>query len=385
MKTQKAWHMTLTEYQEKVTPLLKKFFKFVEKYPQYFRKADYYGLFYLTPQEFLEKEMEKMIAQGYKNIANKEYIDTSWSDSYMSSSRGTRPEYDVPADILKQYKDQIEELDKIFSPFTNKVERDEVKNNKRTIRRVADGDTYVEELLDKEITPHRLQEIFDSVGLRIPKRIQQMKNKVESAGYDRSSQLLKAKKDKEFLKKVYQALGNSIQVLRDRFRSRVEGLIERWKKFEGPSYRFEDQIKDPVVNDVLRLLDKEKNKIPQFEERMKVLEDAYAESFIVEFVHNINNKLAIVNEEFGHPEIKINNIGFRSGRMEGTLSMEYPNFKLFVEVEVILAGGYNIQRLHERYLIKIFKDGKMINLEKLDKLGKLEESKFLNFSQFAQI
>jgi hypothetical protein len=376
---EKAWHMTLSEYQQTVTPLLKKYYKFMEKYPQYFKRADYYGLKYLTPQEFFDKEMESLIVQGYKNIATKDYIDELWSSKY-SSNKGIEPDYNVPKDIIKQYEEQMKVFQEIFGEFVSKIESDETRNNKRTIRRVSETDIYVEELLDKKITPQRLQEIFDSVGLRIPKRIQEMKNKVEKKGYDRSFEVLKATRNKEFAKKVYNALGSSVQVLKDRYRNRMEDLIERWLNFDGPFYRFEDKMKDPMMTQVVRnLLDKDKNKIAEYDKQMEVLEKDYADSFIMEFVHNINYKLAKTNEDFGYPEIKINSIQFNRGRMEGTLSMKYSDFDLFVEVDVILAGGYNIQRLHERYLIKIFKDGKIINLEKLDNL---KESRIQNFQEF---
>jgi hypothetical protein len=379
---EKAWHMTLSEYQQKVTPILKKYKKFVEKYPQYFKRADYSGLYYLTPQEFFDKEMEKLVAQGYKNIANKEYIDDSWLTRFSGDDK-VMPDYEVPADIKKQYDEQIKVLEEIFGKYTKKVESDEIKNNKRTIRRVSEEDTYVEELLDKEITPERLQEIFDSVGLRIPKRIQDMKAKVEKQGYDRSTQKSKAARDKEFVKKVYDSLGSSVQVLKDRYRNRIEGLLDRWKKYADKPYKFETEIKDPLIFTMFSLVDKDRNKIPDFEKKMEALEKEYAESFILEFVYNINNKLVQVNEEFGYPEIKIENISFGKGRMEGKITMKYPSLELSVAVEVILAGGYNIQKLHERYLIKIFKDGKLVNLEKLDNLKKeLKENRFQNFTEF---
>lgn len=370
----KAYQMTLSEYQQTVTPLLNDFFKFLKKSKK-FIKQGYFGLEYLSFDEY--------IGLAKENHLKSEYFSKYPFDPTLATSNWRKILESEPIQASESEIDTKEELfKKVIVYFTDKgvknFEKDEIKSNKREVRRAVDADLYVKDLIEGNLTPSQVEEIFLSVGLKVPKNVQEMKEKVSKQGYNRSIHDRLMISSKDFEEKIRKALKPHMDKLADRYRSSVNSVVEdffKWCQNTGmdsvSKYAQSVTQSRSDYNNKTQLLYKytvKGQKSDKYDQMLDVAAERYAESFVLEFVLKVNDKLKVLNQKKGIPTFEIKNLQFSQQRIEGFFDIHYSDgTSLYLETDVILAGGYNIQGLHNRYLFKLFKDGKMVKLEDIDK------------------
>ena len=370
--------MTQEEYKEKVGPILKEFKKFIRRNSKYFVKADYYGILYLTYPEYIEQQKQRLLRGGFENLITDEYMEKSWMEK--SAKKGEKTTEKVPEEIYSEYKVHIEVLTELFGEENmSKVQDDEGSKNKRSVRRALDDDTYLNALIDGEISTQKLDEIFNSVGLKMPKRLIEMKHKVEHEGYSRNVADKTAERNQEFATKITAILKDEdvVKKLKDKKRGSVLSLVEQFESSDSDDiYDFARNISksNPEAYDTLiKLFKKEGHgapytRISKFYEEVEKICEEYVDTVIERFIYRSNKKLAIVNKNLGLPDIKMGE--FNTTRdIEGYVDLVWPNgLELKMHSRIILAGGTYLQVLHERYLFTFYKDGKKIELEQMDKI-----------------
>ena len=381
--------MTLQKYQETVSPLFKEYNKFLKKNAPYFKKANYGGILYDTYDQYIGDETVRLTKQGYTTLVRPDYLNKSWSDGGDFQRVLENP----PADVKKQYDEFIAKFSEYFSQdeMDRLIDRDEAKGNKRSVRRAIDNDFYVEALKDGAVSPKELNDIFVSVGVKMPKRVLDMKTKVETQGYNRSFENAMLKRTKEFEDNLRKELGPHYDELKNRERRHLMFTINDFEsdpKFatDMHSYlkKFErNRTQRSQVQSLLNVFFegayvkgetnyKEAYKYsrkPDFDKIMDRMCTDYAEGFIAKFVARLEHKLRVVNAKIGAPVFKISNVSLHAEEFECLVEVKWPNgAKLVIEATVIIAGGYNIQVEHYRYLLKTFHNGKYIDLEKIDAL-----------------
>lgn len=369
--------MTLSEYNDKVSPILKEFKKFIKKYSKYFKKANYYGVKYYTYPQYMEYEMGK----DYKYKASDEYFENNWK-------RDNRVLDEVPTEVYSKYLEFQETFKSLFGEINLFcIENDEQKSNKRSVRRAIDSDLYIEYLKDGVIIPSKLEEVFSSVGLKIPTNILKLKTKVETQGYNRSIENQLLAKTKEFQNSLRKELEPYYNKLKDIKKNRIMLFVNKFEK-EFNSEKYYEFTKtfsiETVKNEAESIIynffkgdysvnDSRKyiyTRQPNFDEILEKKSIEYAESFIQTFVYRIEDKLSVINNKLGSPVINFSNIIFSSGELEGLVNIEWNSgIKMLIEAQVIIAGGYHIQTEHCRYLLKPFYNGKHIDLETIDSIN----------------
>jgi hypothetical protein len=163
-----AYLMTLSEYQEKVSPVLKTFWKFISKNTVYLKYSwlDYGGVKFLTWDEYMD-EAKKRWEKKEGNRSWEKTFDGSWEKEY--SEKQWPDHKPVPKEVTDTYKDYIDFFKLVFGEKNlRKIESDETKSNKRSLRRAIEDDTYLNMLKSGEISVQKLTEIFDSVGVNVP-------------------------------------------------------------------------------------------------------------------------------------------------------------------------------------------------------------------------
>lgn len=158
--------ITLSEYKEKITPIIKSFNKFVAKNDAYLKNSDYYGVIYNTYDEYIEKAKKK-----YESVPISKHYNRTWDESWEKDNIEKKwlNHKPIPTEIKKTYNEYLDFFKFIFGEkYLTKIEPDETGSNKRAIKRAIDDETYINLLKDNKLNYERFEEILASVGLKVP-------------------------------------------------------------------------------------------------------------------------------------------------------------------------------------------------------------------------
>jgi len=171
-----------------------------------------------------------------------------------------------------------------------------------------------------------------------------------------------------------------VKQLKERKRSSIIKLVESFEESDTNDmyefYRKVSKANPGAYNLLNKLFEKEKgnynpnssvHRVEKFDEIIENICLQYVDDVIMRFISRTNKKLAVINKKIGLPDIKMCNFSV-NGDIEGSIDLVWDNgFELNLKARIILAGGTYLQRLHERYLLHFFKDGKNIEIEQIDK------------------
>ena len=376
--------MTLEEYQKTVTPILQEYYKFTKKNWEYFVASDYHGVLYITFDELLSDikkgtQTDRFRRDEYdKNTTSEQHAKKNFS--YFKTGKFNE-EYEpipVPKDIVEKKNEYLDKLRKYFTEeeIVKRIERDETKSNKRSVRRAIDNDTYKKLLEEGTVSLDVIEKAAASVGVSLPKKIF-------------SQSTIKTRENQAIYDKIYASMPT---VNKDVLSKMVDDIKETFKPLEKIIYERETERYQKLI---LSTLDKneadihklyadvhfyDKIFIYQREERKRKAKDRYNRDVILtdNWIINLSLKigwkevvskvvLAEIEElkanmifsiidnfkKITQPIESISQIALQVGvkGFEGSYRFKFKNGSSFIfRTEAIGAGGYNIQKYHFRYL-----------------------------------
>lgn len=398
-----AYLMTKDEYKKEVTPKFKEFNKFIEKNIQYFSKDSYRGIEYM--------DWEK-----YKNTYKKGDFKDAERD--FRFNRGRQYENleikQASEELINKLNEYIDYFKSVFGDKNIKwIESDESSNNKRSIKRAIDDGTYEKLLRDGVINYSFLKNVFESVGLNIPNKLEKIEKEVVELGLttDTVKDIEKNKlnfindlKEKfkielneykdYYFNNYYRALKNIYdysELNKDIEYKNIDDFYVKYSEYKGitliPIYKYRKNFKgetekifigyenlhsdtDKLKNSGLKIISFIENKVVINSDWKNILNKAateYANNLFETFGNRVLSEISIINEipKIAHGYIKdLTQKGF-----EAYLDLVYKNgFILNIETQVIYAGGFNVQVLHLRGLFKTKNAGKFVSNSELIKL-----------------
>lgn len=356
-------HMTLGEYTELVVPKIIELKKILRK--KHLMSVGYYGLKHISYDEYMTNGIEK-----YKS--SKYYLESEMDSEIESLTGGwvrskLKPE-STPTELLEAYENIFEEIAPLFMKHENVELTKAHKDHKAEIRKAISDDTYVKELKSGVITYIELEAICDSVGVRIPKRVADLKEKVASGMYERGY----VKANGKFLASVREFLTPYIGQLQAMKREQLMHWVDMTESQSKSAYRFWalEKNSESVYSEISRLFEPSGNvRVSDFNKRITEMAEYYAESYVQTFIGRLENKTNIVNLNWGIPTIEFTSeCEFSSGQLNVGFTLTYENGQeIHGSSKVITAGGY-IQCLHQRYLFHFWHNASQVTLEQMDEL-----------------
>jgi len=368
--TKMVHHMTLEEYKREIVPLIIELKKILRKKFLLIYPGNYNGINFLPKDKWVKAKVDWSLNMWKKNDwkvtediikERTEEAEEEWVKS------GGKDRYDPK--LYKRFKEIKDILEKRYLD-TSKIDLSKAhKDNKKEVREALTSDTYVNEIKNGVINYSEMEEVCKYHNIRIPKRVLELKTRYEGKGKEYIRRLTVA--NKEFKQEIRKHLSQYIEELKDIKREnilkRVEYIIER-----NPD-RFTNEIDQEIRKYLNYNFKKSKwervNKVYKlsFNESIEKDCEEYAESYISNFIHRLEDKTNIINTKLDIPEIEFNNTTFRSGQLETNFILTYSNsIKLTGYCNVIIAGGY-VQSLHQRYLFHFYLNGNKVSLEQIDK------------------
>jgi len=374
--------MTLAEYQAQVTPLIQAYKKFLRKNSDWFVKPDYYGIAHYSLEEALElKDSPKAVfMESYgRDMPKEKKVRYNYSYKKTRDFNEKYTQAPTPPNLIAENKEFIKKLEKYFSidDLNRNVQDDETKSNKRAVRRAIDKNIYKDLLTDKKVELSQLENVANSVGIRLPKSIfdkstqNQMKYEEElgkllsdipKLSYDKLKQLIEqikidlkpleeevyAQEFERYSKIIQDNIGKTkkaddlnvllpmwIGIYETKYEYKQEPTTRRnWKgefytesvryeKINGLQFNWQDNLSRWLWEEV---------------EKLKI-------SIILAIMRNFQN-INMPIQSIEQIEIKVGFKGF-----EGSYKFTFENGSSFVmNFQGIGAGGFNIQRYHFRFL-----------------------------------
>jgi hypothetical protein len=397
--------MTKEEYSKEVTPKIKSFNKFIQANKDLFKRQGIYsfqGFDYVDFKTFEENHKPRKLipSSSIFSTAEQDWIGYGYNESEV-------PKQATPKQIA-ELNDFLAYFKTVF-PDISKIEGDETGNNKRSIRRAIDDGTYENLLREGKINFTFLKSVFNSVGVNVPAKLEKVEKEVEELGItsvvkekninnaaeftsklkvffadameyykkgfykkyidalNKVNYFYEENKDKQFksfleYKKSYFIFNNIefTEVIRN---NRIDGYNSRNNDLDlvmelNRSIRDSDYL---AKNGAIKL-------VPKFSQVLDGLADKYSNNLFETFAERILGSIAPLNnlsKEF--PNLKYAYIRSLSlNGFIGELDLVYPNgFVLSIETDAILAGGYNIQVLHIRGIIKFKNKGKFMPIKSI--------------------
>ena len=377
-----SYLMTLDEYRAEVTPLIQAYKKFLRKNKDWFIKPDYYGLAHYSLEEALElKDSSNAVFSTNTYYGEKKSNEEAVRYNYgYRKTREFNDKYNqepTPPNLITENKEYIQKLKKYFSinDLNYNIEDDEIKSNKRSVRRAIDKNIYRKLLTDKKVELSRLEMIAESVGLRLPKSIfdkatqNQMKYEAElgkllanipTVSFDKLKELIEQIKvdliplEQEVYEKEYLRYSKIIKdnigkvVLAEKINpiipiwSLLYNYEKEYKKESRTDFRGRVIIEDVRYEKINSLKSDWENQLSVW---LKEQVDSLKNSIILAIITNFTS----INTPIKSVERLSIEVGYKG--FEGSYRFTFENGSSFVmNFQGIGAGGYNIQRYHFRFL-----------------------------------
>ena len=376
-----SYLMTLEEYKQSgIIDLLKEYRKFVKKNEKSLYSESYGSIAdFRTLEEYIELGDKSPLysTTNIMGLPNKKSVaETIIGEFIKQKTRyGKNPnDYEVASkEVIEQNKNFREKILKYFplNKYGNiQIDNDELKSNKRAVRNAMEKNIYFNLIKDGKLSVDRLEEIADSVGVRITK---------ETYSADKNAEL------KEYLKKIkipqqnYEALLEFGKKINKDLQPIKETAYN--KEYKRYSNNILESVGKTITSDRLSLLipfwmsvvdvNKKEVKSPRgsyyteyeytilsvksdWEKQLEKKVNDIVEELMFKIVTTIISAISFVKIPFKSvvsKEVKIGAKGF-----EGVYEINFTDGSKFdLVTQGIEAGGYNIQSFHYRYISKIEK------------------------------
>jgi len=390
-----AYLMTEQEYKDKVVPIIKDYLKFVRKNNIFLKSVGYSSnsIAFYTEEDYRSDKKHLIKTKTYSSDYYTEEENFNIQLGRLFTKEFNEKFYNMttPEEIIKENKEYQNKLSKFFTE-EQKIKGDSgiQKTNKGNVRYAIDKDIYRKLLDANKISVERLNEIADSVGIKLPKKAYDIRTQVNmELQKDRGKLLSKlSQNNQEQIETIEQTILDKLKPIDEEIyvneMNRYDTLLSEQI---GKAYYTEDEHYNtmpilleelwliiPIYNQLLQIEPTGKTRKGEYETRREIeivdvpeykvigLKDDFNKTlskFVADYVLSLKVKLfnAIYKDwayltspmkSIDFVELKVDSQGY-----QGIFKIVFKNGAIvYYQTNSIGAGGYNIQRYHFRYLTK---------------------------------